>query len=214
LLPKFDGMERIIHNEPNSVTPLGAALALVPLGVLTNLAIGTIVHLLKLPLFIDAVGTILVTLLIGIRWGVVAGVLSFLIGGVLVNPVMPYFSATQATIAIVTGLLASHGWFRSVPRTVVAGIVVGIAAAIASAPVIITLFGGITGSGSGFITAFLLASGKKIVESVVLTGISCEPIDKTLQCLIAFWLVQSLPARFRERFAALGYLRQNTPASK
>src|SRR5690348_10790106 len=32
-----------------------AALALIPLGVLINLGIGTIVHLLKLPVFIDAV---------------------------------------------------------------------------------------------------------------------------------------------------------------
>ena len=186
-----------------------AALALIPLGVLINLGIGTIVHLLKLPVFIDAVGTILITILIGIRWGVVTGVLSFLIGGMIVNPVMPYFSGTQAVIAIVAGLFAARGWFRSIPRTIVVGICVGIAAAIMSAPVIIKLFGGITGSGSGFITAFLLASGKKIVESVILTGISCEPVDKTIQCLLAFWLIRTLPLRFRQRLEPLGYLKQN-----
>src|SRR5690606_33258358 len=140
-----------------------------------------------LPVFIDAVGTILITILIGIRWGVVTGVLSFLIGGMIVNPVMPYFSGTQAAIAIVAGLFAARGWFRSIPRTIVVGICVGIAAAIMSSRFIIKLCGGITGSGSGFITAFLLASGKKIVESVILTGISCEPVDKTIQCLLAFW---------------------------
>src|SRR5262245_44742489 len=32
-----------------------AALALIPLGVLINLGIGTVVHVLKLPVFIDAV---------------------------------------------------------------------------------------------------------------------------------------------------------------
>src|SRR5437899_1444243 len=88
-----------------------AALALIPLGVLLNLGIGTVVHVLKLPVFVDAVGTILVTILIGIRWGAVTGVLSFLIGGMIVNPVMPYFSATQATIALIAGLFASRGWF-------------------------------------------------------------------------------------------------------
>jgi len=188
-----------------------AVMALVPLGILINLGIGTIVHLLKLPLFIDAVGTIVVTILIGIRWGVVTGVLSFLIGGIITNPVLPYFSGTQAVIAVVAGLWASHGWFRSVPRTIVVGICVGVAAGIVSAPVIIKLFGGITGSGSGFITAFLLASGKKIVESVILTGISCEPVDKTIQCLLAFWLVRTLPQRLRLRLEPLGYLKRNTP---
>lgn len=186
-----------------------AALALIPLGVLLNLGIGTVVHVLKLPVFVDAVGTILVTILIGIRWGAVTGVLSFLIGGMIVNPVMPYFSATQATVALVAGLFASKGWFRSIPRTIITGICVGIAAAIVSAPVIIKLFGGITGSGSGFITAFLLASGKKIVESVILTGISCEPVDKTIQCLLAFWIIRTLPLRLRERLEPLGYLKAN-----
>lgn len=188
-----------------------AALALIPLGILVNLGIGTIVHLLKLPVFVDAVGTILVTLLIGIRWGAVTGVLSFLIGGMIVNPVMPYFIATQAIIAIIAGLFAARGWFRSIPRTILTGVCVGIAAAIVSAPVIIKLFGGITGSGSGFITAFLLASGKKIVESVILTGISCEPVDKTIQCLLAFWFIRTLPLRFRERLEPLGYLALNRP---
>lgn len=195
---------------PATISAKTAALALVPLGVLLNLGIGTIVHLLKLPIFVDAVGTILITLLIGWRWGAVTGVLSFLVGGLLVNPVLPWFSATQATIAIVAGIMASQGWFRTLPRTIVVGILIGVCAAVVSAPVIIWLFGGITGSGSGFITSFLLASGKKIVESVILTGLSCEPIDKTLQCLLVFWLVKSLPERFRDKLAPLGYLRQNT----
>ncbi len=202
-----------ITSSSTQVRPLPAstaALALIPLGVLLNLGIGTVVHVLKLPVFVDAVGTILITILIGIRWGAVTGVLSFLIGGMIVNPVMPYFSATQATIALVAGLFASRGWFRSIPRTIITGICVGIAAAIVSAPVIIKLFGGITGSGSGFITAFLLASGKKIVESVILTGISCEPVDKTIQCLLAFWIIRTLPLRLRERLEPLGYLKANT----
>lgn len=208
-------MEEMNHTAapPPALSGQTAALALVPLGVLLNLGIGTIVHLLKLPLFVDAVGTILITVLIGWRWGAVTGVLSFLIGGVLTNPVMPWFSGTQAVIALVVGLMAARGWLRSVPRTIITGILVGIAAGIVSAPVIIKLFGGITGSGSGFITAFLLASGKKMLESVVLTGLSCEPVDKTLQCLLVFWITRTLPIRFRRQLEPLGYLRQNAPPS-
>jgi energy-coupling factor transport system substrate-specific component len=187
-----------------------AALALVPLGVLLNLGIGTIVHLLKLPIFLDATGTMLVTVLIGWRWGLVSGVLSFLVGGLLVNPVMPWFSGTQAVIALVAGFMAAKGGFKTIPKVVLTGIVIGVCAGIASAPVIISLFGGITGSGSGFITSFLLASGKRIVESVVLTGLSCEPIDKTLQALLTFWLLKTLPLGIRQKFEPLGYLKQNS----
>lgn len=185
------------------------ALAMIPVGIAINLSIGTLVSILKLPLFVDAVGTILVTLLLGMRAGVIAGVLSFLIGGLLVNPVMPWFSGTQAAIAIYVGLMARAGFFRSLPRVVLCGIGLGIVAATVSAPVIVKLFGGITGSGSGVITAFFLATGKSILKSVFLTGISCEPIDKTLQCLLAFWMLRSLPKKLLSRFAGRGYLEKN-----
>jgi energy-coupling factor transport system substrate-specific component len=75
--------------------------------------------------------------------------------------------------------------------------------------VIVKLFGGITGSGSGVITAFLLASGHSVLKSVFLTGVSCEPVDKALQCLLAFWLLKSLPRKLKDRFANAGYLQRN-----
>lgn len=203
------------HSESTGVgrPPRSAALflATVPIGIMLNLGIGTLVHLLKLPVFLDAVGTILVTILVGIPAGIATGVLSFLLGGLLVNPVMPYFSGTQAAVAIFVGIMARQCFFKTIPKTVLTGILLGVVAAIVSAPVIVKLFGGITGSGSSFVTAFLLASGKSIVKSVVLTGISCEPVDKTLQCLLAFWLLKSLPRKIKERFATSGFLQRNFP---
>ena len=190
----------------------GLFLATVPIGILLNLGIGTLVHLLKLPIFLDAIGTILVTILVGIPAGIATGVLSFLLGGLLVNPVMPYFISTQAAIAIFVGIMARQSFFKSIPKTILAGILLGVVAAVVSAPVIVKLFGGITGSGSGVVTAFLLATGKSVLKSVVLTGISCEPVDKTLQCLLACWLLQSLPRRINERFSRSGYFQRNFPS--
>jgi energy-coupling factor transport system substrate-specific component len=193
----------------SSATKRTLLLATIPVGVLLNLGIGTLVHVLKLPVFLDAVGTVLVTLLVGIPAGIATGVLSFLLGGLLVNPVMPYFSGTQAAVAIFVGLMARAGMFRSLLRTVVTGMLLGVVTAVVSAPVIVKLFGGITGSGSGVITAFLLASGQSVIKSVFLTGAACEPVDKTIQCLLAFWLLRSLPRKLKARYLDLGYVARN-----
>lgn len=168
-------------------------LAVVPLGIALNLGIGTLVHLMKLPIYVDAVGTIAITLLAGPWVGIAVGVLSFLIGGVLTNPVLPWFCGTQAAIAIYVHLVAKRGGFRSTWRTVLAGVGLGVVAGIVSAPVIAGLFGGVTGSGASFVAAFLLASGKSLLQSVVLSGLAAEPLDKTLQCLLAVWLIRGLP---------------------
>lgn len=183
-------------------------LALIPLGIALNLVLGTIIHTLKLPVYLDAVGTVLVTLLVGVRAGVAVGVASFLIGGVLVNPVLPWFSGTQAAIAIYAHLVGRRGGFRTVPRTVFSGIGLGVVAGIVSAPVIVFLFGGITGSGASLVVAFLLASGQSILKSVVLSGLAAEPLDKTLQCLLAAWILRRMPPRLLERFEG-GSLRVN-----
>ena len=63
---------------------------LIAFGILLNLVPAAIISALKLPVYIDAVGTILITLVLGIRAGILTGVLSFLIGGVTQNPVMPF----------------------------------------------------------------------------------------------------------------------------
>jgi energy-coupling factor transport system substrate-specific component len=184
------------------------ALAVIPLGIALNLALGTIVHTLKLPIFLDAIGTITVTLLLGMRAGIAVGVLSFLIGGLLTDPVLPWFSGTQAIIAIYTHIIARYAGFKSIPKTVIAGLGLGVVAAIASAPVIVILFGGVTGSGSSLVVAFLLKSGQGIIKSVLLSGLASEPLDKTLQCLLAVWIIRGLPRTILQNFKN-GSLVQN-----
>lgn len=183
-------------------------LALVPIGIALNLAIGTLVHALKLPVYVDAVGTIAVTLLVGVRAGIVVGVLSFLVGGALTNPVLPWFCGTQAAIAIYTHLVARRGWFGATYKTVLAGIGLGVVAGAVSAPVIAILFGGVTGSGASLVVAVLLKAGQGLYKSVLLSGLASEPLDKTIQCLLAVWLLRGLPQRLLRRFHG-GSLSQN-----
>jgi energy-coupling factor transport system substrate-specific component len=182
-------------------------LALIPLGIALNLALGVLVHTLKIPLYVDAVGTVAITLLAGMRAGIMVGVVSFALWGIL-NPVYFWFVGTQAAIAIYTGLVARGGAFRTWFRTVLAGVGLGVVAGVVSAPVIVALFGGITGSGASVVVAFLAASGKSILKSVVLSGLACEPIDKAIQCVLAVWLLRGLPQTLLRLFRR-GSLERN-----
>jgi hypothetical protein len=177
-------------------------------GILLNLVPAAIISALKLPVYVDAVGTIVITLSLGIRAGILTGVLSFLIGGVTQNPVMPFFAGTQAAIAIYVHFIGRRGWFRSIGRIIPAGIGLGIVAAVVSAPVIVRVFGGLTNSGASLIVAFLLASGKSVINSVILSGLGAEPLDKTAQCLMAFWLLKGIPKSALAGWKT-GSLRQN-----
>lgn len=184
-------------------------LALIPIGIVINLGVGVVVQMLKLPIYLDAIGTILITLLIGFRAGAAVGVLSFLIGGVLVSPVLPYFCGTQLVIAAYVAFLARFGGYKTMLRTIASGIGLGVVAGIASAPVIVLVFGGVDGtSGASVVTSFLIASGKQVFQAVVISGLASEPLDKTLQCLIALWLARGMPRRILAKLPP-GYRKEN-----
>jgi energy-coupling factor transport system substrate-specific component len=176
-----------------------------------NFAIGIIVYLTKLPVFLDSVGTILCALLIfpDRRAAIACAFLAGFIGVVLsipINPFLLWFTATVLAIALISALLTARatGTFRARPlpvpafagKVVLYGILTGLAAAIVSAPVVVYLFGGVTGSGSGFVVAFFLKTGQQLMNSALLAGLTTEPIDKTLQVLLAALLYRATPQEF------------------
>lgn len=175
-------------------------ITIIPIGIAINLIVGTITNALKLPVYLDAIGTIISTLMGGVWAGAITGVSSFLIGGVITNPVLPWFSLTQVAIAVFVGFVASKAFLRTWPKIIISGVALGIVAGIVSAPVIVYLFGGITGSGASLIVAFLLSTGDSILKSVFLSGLAAEPLDKTLQLVFAVMILRGMPKTVLNRF--------------
>ena len=179
---------------PRQIAAMAALIAL-------NVAIGGLVHILQLPIFLDAIGTIVAALVLGAVPGMIVGAASFLVAAALVDPVYVYFVGTQAAIALYAHVVATKlSGFRTTPRAVATGLGLGVVAAIVSAPVIVLVFGGVAGSGRDLITATLMASGSRVVTAVFASGAASEPIDKTLQVLAAYAILKSLPKRVLEPF--------------
>jgi energy-coupling factor transport system substrate-specific component len=177
--------------------------SMVPVAIAMNLVIGLLVHALKLPLYLDSIGTVLVGFTFGPWWAALVGIFSMCLGGVLLNPWMPYYSGTAMVIGLLSGIFGRIGWQRSISKAFVLGVTMAVGAAIASAPVTVLVFGGVTGSGTTAIVALLRASGRTLVESVLITGFSVELIDKIVTCLLPVFIIRALPDRLAVRFPLL-----------
>jgi energy-coupling factor transport system substrate-specific component len=184
------------------------ALTLIPLAVAINLGIGTVVKALQFPLFLDAIGTLIAVVLLGWQAGVVVGILSCILAGSLLNPFLVYYTGTAIVIALYAHLVARLGGFRQLWSVVLAGAVLGVVATAVSAPVTYFVFGGATGNGSSLVTGLFASMGHQILESILLSGVSIEPIDKGLQCLLAWFALRSIPQGLLLNFQE-GSLRQN-----
>lgn len=186
----------------------GPTMLVVALCAALNLALGSIVYMVKLPIYLDLVGTLLCALLLAatpmrsFMASAAVGIISFVLGGAL-NPFLPWFSGTAVAVAAVAAFVVSRSSVM-LRQDVVAsarfifsvlgyGILLGVVAAIVSAPVVVYLFGGVTGSGSAVLIAFFVKAGNQLLNAALLSGMAAEPVDKTLQLIVAVSLFRATP---------------------
>jgi energy-coupling factor transport system substrate-specific component len=182
-------------------------LALIPVAIAINIAIGQIIVLLKLPIYLDSIGTVLVGMLVGPIAGLITGALTNLIWGLTgLNPTYTPFFYVAAIIGLLAGIFTRIGWARNVWKWALAGLITGVVAAIISAPTSAIVFGGVTGAGTDLIVAALRASGAGILQATLGQGIVSDPLDKLATFLIVFLIVLALPLRLRVRFPNAEYL--------
>jgi energy-coupling factor transport system substrate-specific component len=177
------------------------ALALIPRAVALNLALGAVVAALKLPVYLDSVGTILVAVLAGPWAGIVTGVVSNSVLGLLVSPALFAFIPVAIVIGWLAGIAGRIGAFGSLAGAIAAGLVIGVAAALASAVIVISLMGGLTASGTGILTiAIRAALGVSVHNAAKIAAVVTDAMDKPFSCALVYLVLERLPRRLSARF--------------
>lgn len=172
---------------------------LIPVAIAINIAVGQIVALLRLPVFLDSIGTVLVGIICGPWAGALTGALSNTIWGLFNPDSLPWWPVAFF-IGLVAGFCANAGLFKNWWKVILSGFLIALTAAITSTPIAVYLYGGITASGSSFITAYLLQTGQDVVSAVLSTSFLVEPVDKIATAMLAFAIVQGLSKRMVARF--------------
>ena len=98
-------------------------LVLMPIAIAINIILGaTVANALKIPIYLDSIGTILVAALAGPIPGALTGALANLIWTYVLPP--PFqngpaaaFAIVAAVIGVIAGLVARAGWLRPRPNT-------------------------------------------------------------------------------------------------
>lgn len=176
-------------------------LVMIPVAIAINIAVGQLIFTLKIPLYLDSIGTILVGVLAGPWAGAVTGLLSNLIWGLTgLNVTYAPFATVAAVIGALAGLFSDAGWLRAWWKVILAGLITGLTAAILSAPISAYVFGGVTGAGTDVIVAIFRGMGFGILPSTFAQGVTSDPLDKAISFLVVWLIVQALPLRFIMRF--------------
>jgi hypothetical protein len=188
-------------------------LVLIPLAVALNVALGAAVgSVLRLPIYLDSIGTVLVAALAGPLAGAVTGLLSPLTWTYLApppfqSPTSAPFALTATVIGLLAGSFAHWGWFRPRPGSgsrslVVAAAVVGtsiVALAVLALAGYRAIFGEeslLPGEGSDPVLAWLAVLGLALV-AVALAGVVLLLVrqrDRTVAYVVLAGLITGIVA--------------------
>lgn len=182
-------------------------LTLIVFSIAINMVVGQLSSMLKLPIFLDSIGTIICALLAGPWAALTTGLLTNLLWGLLSGPIAAAFAPVAMMIGLSAGLLARAGGFRTLPRVFLSGVVITFALMIVAVPIRTYLFGGTTGSGADFFVAYFHAVGDNLLESVAITVLGANIADKIISALVAWLLVRQLPERVQRNYPNMAKVR-------
>ena len=181
---------RVNHNN----LPTTLIVTLIPVCVALNIVGGYIASALRLPVYLDMIGTAISAIVLGPWWGALVGVLTNGGSALISGPVSLPFALVNVVGALLWGYgVRSWKLGRTIPRFFLLNVIVAVACTIVAAPIIVLVFGGATGNGADALTGTFLAVGQNLVGSVFSSNILTSLADKIIGGFVALAIIEALP---------------------
>lgn len=172
------------------------AFFLLPLGIAVNFIGGQVATLLNLPIYLDAIGTMVVAALCGPVYSVATALVTGLLMSIT-SPTNLVYIGNYLAVGLFSGLFAYWGFYKNVWKSCIAGAVVGLFCGVAGSAVTVAVMGGYSASIRGIITAFLAQTfSLSIPVANMLSEISTDILDKIPSAIITYLLVFRIPNKF------------------
>lgn len=167
---------------------------LIPIGIAVNVVGGQLAVLLKLPVFLDSIGTIVVGALCGPLPGVLVGLGCGLINAISLPTLLPY-TVIGMLFGVIGSFLAKKNMFNKIWKALINGVCIAFVSTCIAVPITATLYGGFVGTGASGIAAALMAAGWGVVPATFVSELSSEMMDKIICLIIIFFVLRAIPAR-------------------
>ena len=183
------------NNNTLKITIMALAIAL-------NFIGGLIAISLKLPIYFDSIGTVLVGFLFGVVPAILTGVVSYIVNYRTFDPCALYFIPAQIIIALCSGIFYRRGLFNG-KKSILGIILMAIPVSFVSACIAAYVFGGVTSAGSAIIVGILGNNGISMVLGVFLTQIVTDLLDKILIVYLVLAAIKVIPRDIKNKITAV-----------
>jgi energy-coupling factor transport system substrate-specific component len=178
--------------------PLTYVVALVPVAAALNIVGGYINTVLRLPIFLDMIGTAVVAIVLGPWWGALVGALTNIVNSFISGPISLPFAACNVVGALVWGYAHQWGWMRKQWSFFLVNILVAFFVTLTAVPIYVFIFGGATGHFADLMTAAFVGMGQNLIVSVFSSNILVSLADKIIAGYVALAIIEALPTNLTE----------------
>ncbi len=184
----------VAKKKGSSRIPLTYVVALVPVAAALNIVGGQINTVLKLPTFLDMIGTAVVAIVLGPWWGALVGAITNIVASFISGPIGLPFAVVNVAGALVWGYGVRNLMMgKSFPLYFVLNLIVALVCTLFAVPIYVFIFGGATGHFSDMMTAAFLAAGQNLITSVFSSNIIVSLADKVISGFVALAIIEALP---------------------
>jgi energy-coupling factor transport system substrate-specific component len=173
--------------------PLTYVVAIVPVAAALNIVGGYINSALKLPIFLDMIGTAVTAIVLGPWWGALVGAITNIVNSFISGPISLPFAVVNVVGALIWGYAHMWGWMRKGWSFLLVNILVATVCSIFAVPIYVFIFGGATGHFADVMTAAFLAMGQNLIVSVFSSNILVSLADKIIAGSVALAIIEALP---------------------
>jgi len=190
-------------------------IVLIPVCIAIDWVGHAIATSLKLPLFLDSIGTILGGILAGPWVGGLAGFITNLISSGTVDPIAAPYSIVSLLLGFAAGIAAYLGWARSPRGWIYLWILCFLVASIGSTPFNIALYSGQSGLplGDAIYAGLVKAHWPTWIAAYIDEAAGDLP-DKLVTAAVALLIYNGLPRRYRALFRLYTPAEDTTEADR
>jgi energy-coupling factor transport system substrate-specific component len=172
---------------------------LIPLAVAINVVVGQIAMNLKLPLYMDAIGTTILSAIMGPWVGALSGLLSSFITSLIAGNILDtLFGLCNVSTALIVGFMVRYNKFSKWYHWAICLFFVSLFNALLGTPIGVIVYGGIQGSGLDIAVAALLATGQDLMSARFWASFPTNLIDKGIALVITIMVMKRLPEKLKK----------------
>ena len=177
-------------------------ISFISIAIAINLVGANLALFLRLPIYLDTIGTLLIAVILGPWYAASTAFLSALINWMTTDIFSLYYSPVAIVVAIITGILIKRNCKPS--SLLWKSLIISLPGTIIASVITVILFKGITSSGSSIIAQFLHGIGLDMTSSLILVQVGTDYMDRLISLILVFSTITLLkkhsPTLINQRF--------------